>query len=287
MHSRRSRPDLGNLGGTVPPQFARESLETTEIETGTHPYERVCPSTARPSGYTRSEMCFGAPIGAQVFTFERRNHSKTGVYGYVCARVPVDTLYAADKIKKVKKGFKFERFDVFFSSHSIELVANDPSWDGPVSRGRMSREAIEMGALPSGLAALVRSSRSMLERLQVVPSASLQVMRASPPIPASFANDTRTPRNRTRFRVRAGLLMGRNLPALPERYAVDEKERSPTLYSGIGIPDGSRPIRTSSNFNATPKPSAAQPLQYEPGRGWDDCSLAKKIAERGNEETAQ
>ena len=55
-----------------------------------------------------------APIGAQVFVFERRNHSKTGVYGILCMRVSVDTTSPVDKLKKAKKSLKFERFDVLF-----------------------------------------------------------------------------------------------------------------------------------------------------------------------------
>ena len=52
-----------------------------------------------------------APIGAVVFATERRNHCRTTVYGDLCARDPVDTFTAADRLQKSKKSFKFDRFD--------------------------------------------------------------------------------------------------------------------------------------------------------------------------------
>lgn len=59
----------------------------------------------------RPDVSRNAPIGAMVFAIERRNHSRTAVYGDVCMGDPVDTSIAADRIQKSKKSFKFDRFD--------------------------------------------------------------------------------------------------------------------------------------------------------------------------------
>ena len=61
-----------------------------------------------------------------MFAIERRNHSKTGVYGDLCVRVPVDTPIAVDKLKKAKKGLKYERFDSF--SHICPIESVDHPW---------------------------------------------------------------------------------------------------------------------------------------------------------------
>jgi hypothetical protein len=53
-----------------------------------------------------------APIGAEMFKNERRKHFRTRVYGELCIRFAVDTSSPVDKMKKVEKGFKNERFDV-------------------------------------------------------------------------------------------------------------------------------------------------------------------------------
>ena len=54
-----------------------------------------------------------APIGAEVFEIERRNHCRTGVYGSRCISRLLDTSRRADKLREAKNGFKTERFDVF------------------------------------------------------------------------------------------------------------------------------------------------------------------------------
>ncbi len=59
-----------------------------------------------------------APIGAEVFTFERLKHSRTRVYGYHCPLDPVDTCSAADKLKKSKNSFNFDGFEALTRSRS-------------------------------------------------------------------------------------------------------------------------------------------------------------------------
>jgi len=46
-----------------------------------------------------------------VFAIERRNHSKTALYGDLCALSPVDTPFAADRMEKRKKSLDFDGFD--------------------------------------------------------------------------------------------------------------------------------------------------------------------------------
>jgi hypothetical protein len=100
-----------------------------------------------------------APIGARVFAIERRNHSKTGVYELPCMRVPVDMITPTDKMEKSKKGFKFERFDVFFQI--------DRSRSGRrVWEGRKAREATRMGGLPFKSILPDRSQSLRLKALQ-------------------------------------------------------------------------------------------------------------------------
>lgn len=53
-----------------------------------------------------------APIGAGLFASERFIHYRTRVYGLACGSAPVDTPSAADKLKKSKKVFNFERFEL-------------------------------------------------------------------------------------------------------------------------------------------------------------------------------
>lgn len=54
-----------------------------------------------------------APIGAEVFASERRNHSETGVYDDLCGSRPVDRDVFADKLEKSENSFKFEEFKSF------------------------------------------------------------------------------------------------------------------------------------------------------------------------------
>jgi hypothetical protein len=81
-----------------------------------------------------------APIGAQVFRFERRNHYKTIVYGLVRLRIAVDTPMAADKLKKCKKGLKFERFESFLQSVPIDCVRRVGRGDVEIENWKESKK---------------------------------------------------------------------------------------------------------------------------------------------------
>jgi hypothetical protein len=140
------------------------------IGSGYSPVWSWKPQCAATGSLGKSAGAYSAPIGAQVFTIERRNHSKTGVYEDLCMRVSVDTTCAVDKLKKAKKGFKFERFDVFF-----QLIRSP--WAQPGSKGRIGRGAARMGGLPFDSAS---SDRSLQSRQRTVQNASG---------PASFALD--------------------------------------------------------------------------------------------------
>jgi len=120
------------------------------------------PQCAATGSLGKSAGAYSAPIGAQVFTIERRNHSKTGVYRDLCMRVSVDTTCAVDKLKKEKKGFKFERFDVF-----SQLVRSP--WGQLGSKGRIGRGAARMGGLPFDSGS---SDRSLQSRQRTVQNAS-------------------------------------------------------------------------------------------------------------------
>ena len=63
-----------------------------------------------------------APIGAEMFEIVRRNHSRTGVYAARCISVLLDTSSRADTLAKVKNGFKFGRFDVFFHISNMSCI---------------------------------------------------------------------------------------------------------------------------------------------------------------------
>jgi len=70
-----------------------------------------------------------------VFTFERLNHSITGVYENSCWPDPVDTCIAVDKLKKLKNSLNFERFEgsrrFRASTRSVtRLVGREASQEG-------------------------------------------------------------------------------------------------------------------------------------------------------------
>jgi len=146
----------------MPPKFAHQILETGQFDLGTHLVEpeidaRGVRSLVEPVSWN------SAPIGAQVFAIERRNHSKTGVYENLCVRVPVDTTIAVDKMKKAEKGFKFERFDVF-----TQLIGS--FWGPQGSKEIKDRIDRREAAGPDGLSfdstRLKRPNRSLRSRLQ-------------------------------------------------------------------------------------------------------------------------
>lgn len=247
-----------------------------------------------------------------MFTFERRNHYKTGVYGAPCVRVPVDTPYAADKISFFKKGFKFERFDVFFhliSDYCMRFIGftgcklPDRAWNMPPMRGirraarTRGREAIEMGALPSDRARLGLSSRMEPETLLADPRAPLRTTRTRLSLRAltrlrsfnleleSLAAGLRLLAAQAsggddvsrRTHNGSGKMCRFIVPKVPLQFRVEfesrKKERGLSSPSSIGIcgPIGSRRSAGDGSI-ARLKSSAAQPLHYQRGKGWDDCS---------------
>ena len=106
-----------------------------------------------------------APIGAQVFAIERRNHSKTGVYEDLCMRVPVDTTIATDKLKKAEKGFKFARFDVSFQPIGSLLYRQD-------SKDKLERGPARMGGLPFDSERPIRNQPLRMKRLKALQNGS-------------------------------------------------------------------------------------------------------------------
>lgn len=111
-HFRRSRPNYGNSQAQPPPQLAVNSMETDEIERGTHPYGASETSRFLPLG-PAGGIGSAAPIGALVYGFVRLNHSRTIVYEFLCGPESIDTSCLEDKLGKCQKGFDSERFDRF------------------------------------------------------------------------------------------------------------------------------------------------------------------------------
>ncbi len=131
---RRSRPKIGASRGQLPPVLASLRSATGTSLVGTHAYGR--PRAARSGlGGVIGSAPEAARIGAEMFETERRNHSRTRVYGEECTRFPVDRSGLADRLLKVKKSLKFRRFDV--SLHATGAVPGRP--------------AIRAGSLLSGL----------------------------------------------------------------------------------------------------------------------------------------
>ena len=231
---------------------------------------------------------YSAPIGAQVFAIERRNHSKTGVYEDLCVRVPVDTTIAADKIKKSEKGFKFERFDVF-----IQLFGS--SWGQPGSKDKIEPEAARMVGLFFDSAC---PNRSLCSSQQTQPIA------AEPPRPR-WIRPSLLPSG-----IRCGI---RNLPEFKSFSLSSPSNREPgfsrlyenppraekigsnlpepeskdagALYSALNVQAECGYVLWPGRYSVTS--NAAHRLQYRLAVSCDDCSSPQKPAGRGNEETAQ
>ncbi len=198
-------------------------------------------------------------------------------------RVPVDTIFAADKLKKAEKGFKFERFDVSFQP--IGSLLNRQG-----SKDRLERGSARMGGLPF-------ESGSPNRRL---PSRRCNLQTASGP--AFFGLDAPS----------IGALQNRSRSAQPSEFPTllcRLPAGSKSLFAAairiaegwvrrIGSnPPGSKSRDSEVLFHAegghdllpsrqSAKSSAAQRLQYGLGEGWDDCSFPQESAGRDNEETA-
>jgi hypothetical protein len=219
-----------------------------------------------------------------VFAIERRNHSKTGVYGDLCLRVPVDTTFAVDKLKKAEKSFKFARFDVSFQPIGSLLYRQG-------SKDWLERGAATMGGLPFELPLLNRRWTSRRCERQI------------PPAPALYRLDA----------LSIGALQGRSPSAQPSEFSAllfRLPAGSQSLFGAVirnakrcsGRTDRNLPgsesrdsdvlLQAEGGHDLWPDPqsaksSAAQRLQYGLGEGWDDCSSPQESAERDNEETAQ
>jgi len=199
-------------------------------------------------------------------------------------RVPVDTTLAVDRLKKAKKGFKFERFDVFF-----KLIRW--SWGRQGPKRTVGREAVRMGGL-----------------LGDSPSAdrSLQSRRKTPQIASSPASSARDSPSVVGLRGAEPFGMATLLRRSPVGSQVLSWPviRNPQFRGMIGsylprpelndsgvpfsiVPFQRNRYNPSLVWPKTTPPSAAQPLQYGLGEGWNDCSSAQEPAGRGNEETAK
>jgi hypothetical protein len=239
-----------------------------------------------------------------VFASERRNHSKTGVYEDPCVRVPVDTPSAIDKLKKAKKSFKFERFDSFLHfrpASSVtrlcpvnvfnrggnragrgigrrwEVRSEDSLWvvgRSEASWSQKGREASKMDRQPF---ASLRSTRSQRSGLNI-----------------DSARPCATGRQRTPTHGN-----GRSIPRIAETIEIAKLFESDPVccLATRSTPDRQPGIRSShlgservQAMRAKPRPISlfpitAQPLQYDPGESWNDCSPTQKAAGRGNEQT--
>ena len=208
----------------------------------------------------------GAPIGAQVFGIERRNHSKTGVYAIPCMRVSVDTPHSADKLKRAKKDFKFERFEGFFHIRRIRSARpessdgkdgrqdrNDSNSDGergghvgarsPEGSAEKS-ESSGVGRPGAGWSGLGREATKMNGH----PVESLRTTRGQrseekvlPTFPGS------APRPRDAFA--APLACARELPSIPERLEITHLFKPAT-----------GPVLACPNFSPSPQQAVCTQL---------------------------
>ena len=288
----------------MPPKFAHRILETRRFDLGTH--TRVEPEIDARSARSPVEPVSSnyAPIGAQVFAIERRNHSKTGVYEDLCVRVPVDTTIAVDKIKKAEKGFKFERFDVF-----IQLFGS--SWGQPGSKDKIEPEASRMDGLSFDSAIPNRSRCSRKQTQQIAAESPHSCWVQSSFLPSEIHRGVRNLSEFQTFSLSSPL---NGKPGFPHSYAFrSSRRRSVPISPGLESKDSgalypSKSPSKSSSQSPVQNPAqnvrtecghvlwpgrysvtsnAAHPLQYRLAVSCDDCSSPQKPAGRGNEETAQ
>lgn len=226
--------------------------------------------------------------------------------------VLVDTKIAVDRLKRAKKGFKFERFNVLFQIGEFfwgVLNGLDPGVGSGFGFGSMSgskarptrepidgiaRGAVEMGGLPFDSVSPSRRPRGARRTPQ---SLSSPASRASDPVPDGFfrGGPSRSqpfknkdflihPSNRLRNRIvrpERGLRSDRKILSVPA---------GPELRKSVGLLQWghrTRSLRRASSSLASTLRRAAQPLHHDLRRGWDDCSLPQEPAGRANEETAQ
>lgn len=198
-------------------------------------------------------------------------------------RVPVDTTFAIDKMKKAEKGFKFARFDVSFQPIGSLLYRQG-------SKDSLERGSARMGGLPFESAPPNRSFRSWQCNLQIASGRAF----SWPERPSIGA-----------FQSRPESLQLFDFPALLRRPSTESESPSAALNRntqscrrriGSNLPgteskDSDVRFQSDGGYDLCPDPqsaksSAAQRLQYGLGEGWDDCSSPQESAERDNEETA-
>ena len=282
VHFRRFRSDYGNHGGRMPPEFAHETPKpVNSARVLTHMERGILAHRVRFSGLR--ELYGSAPIGALVFTTERRNHSKTRVYELACVRVAVDTTCPADKLKKSKNGFKFERFDVF--SQTMRALQGRQA-----SAHRARRGAARMGGLPFDSRRSNRSQRSRRSGSRTSHNDLPLALVASPAAFMPLSHNPELPDNKHFF-----CLPEVEAEACPGSQWKSVEPRLATLMQHRDRPHGPacEPVGRGLSLGCREMPStragsrAAQPLQYGFAEGWDDCSIPQKTAGRGKEETGQ
>jgi hypothetical protein len=146
-HSRRFRPKSCNSG--VSCRLSWHSILSKPMNSGgVLTSMNQIKIRARMGFEASSAACRAAPIGAKVFPFERLNHSRTIVYGVLCRWDQVDTSDPEDKIKKLKNGPNFERFEKsevsipFFVSSFSQQASDEGKEEGmrglPVTTSQLS-----------------------------------------------------------------------------------------------------------------------------------------------------
>ena len=242
-----------------------------------------------------------------MFANERRNHSKTRVYGDLCVRVPVDTPIAADRLKKAKKSFKSERFDSFFhfcptGSNTGSSALNrgrtrsgkrrDEACDkgnlcvvGPseASWSQIGREASNMDRQPFESPRPIRGHRS---RLKLYSDLFCITRRLREPVATASQS---VPQLSKHIEI-AGLFMSAPRPLSADTRLFPSIRSANALHLGIRSSHLSFEGAQVSGPMRAPNlllPNAAQPLHYHRGEGWNDCSPTQEPAGRGNEEMTQ
>ncbi len=261
-----------------------------------------------------------------MFAYERRNHYKTRVYGDLCARVLVDTPIAIDKLKKAKKGFKFERFDSFIQIFPIPAdcpdtpvralkqgrrrieakiegnrgvrgwVRNrrDPGQDGHEGRlcvlgrseaswSRVGREADKMDRHPFVSLWPARSQSSELKICSGPFCATRRSRGSALGIGDSVSKIAKSTEIKEVFEFPSEPSAGRFSTLCARPIACRPGGQEPLCLPRIR----EEPIGTLDARAALSLLDAAQPLQYDPGEGWNDCSSTQDPAGRGNEEMTQ
>ncbi len=185
-------------------------------------------------------------------------------------------IIPTDKMKRNKKSFKFERFDIFFRNERSHFGRR-------VLEGRKARGTTGMGFFPFNL---ILPDRSQSLRLKALQSSLNSSSSSSTAVMQNWSAGSEP------ADISSLLFRFRTEPQLRSR-PVDSRLRA-LQKAGLGLgcsemqPVG---VLLSSDrwngFPTRPISRAAHPLQYELGVSWNDWSTPQEIAGRGNEETAQ